>query len=46
MPVQPRNTVNEVAAQMIRYGDDLSVENTAKPGVFSLTDNEIRNYWW
>jgi hypothetical protein len=43
MPVQPRNTVNEVAAQMIRYGDDLSVENTAKPGVFSLTDNEIRN---
>jgi hypothetical protein len=42
MPVQPRNTVNEVAAQMIRYGDDLSVENTAKPGVFSLTDNEIR----
>jgi hypothetical protein len=42
IPVQPRNTVNEVAAQMIRYGDDLSVENTAKPGVFSLTDNEIR----
>ena len=42
MPVQPRNTVNEVAAQMIRNGDDLSVENTAKPGVFSLTDNEIR----
>jgi murein DD-endopeptidase MepM/ murein hydrolase activator NlpD len=42
MPVQPRNTVNEVAAQMIRNGDDLSVENTARPGVFSLTDNEIR----
>jgi hypothetical protein len=42
IPVQPRNTVNEVAAEMIRYGDDLSVENTAKPGVFSLTDNEIR----
>jgi murein DD-endopeptidase MepM/ murein hydrolase activator NlpD len=43
MPVQPRNTVNEVAAQMIRNGDDLSVENTARPGVFSLTDNEIRS---
>jgi murein DD-endopeptidase MepM/ murein hydrolase activator NlpD len=42
MPVQPRNTVNEVAAQMIRNGDDLSVENTARPGVFSITDNEIR----
>jgi hypothetical protein len=42
IPVQPRNTVNEVAAEMIRNGDDLSVENTAKPGVFSLTDNEIR----
>jgi hypothetical protein len=42
MPVQPRNTINEVAAQMIRNGDDLSVENTARPGVFSLTDNEIR----
>jgi hypothetical protein len=43
MPVQPRNTVNEVAVQMIRNGDDLSVENTARPGVFSLTDNEIRS---
>jgi hypothetical protein len=28
---------------MIQHGDDLSVENTAKPGVFSLTDNEIRS---
>ena len=43
MPVQPRNTVNEVMAHMIQHGDDLSVENTAKPAVYSLTDTEIRS---
>ena len=43
MPVQPRNNINEVMAQMIRYGDDLSVENTARPAVYSLTDTEIRS---
>ena len=43
MPVQPRNSINEVAAQMIRYGDDLSVENTARRAVYSLTDTEIRS---
>jgi hypothetical protein len=43
IPVQPRNTVNEVMAHMIQHGDDLSVENTAKPAVYSLTDTEIRS---
>jgi hypothetical protein len=43
MPVQPRNNINEVIAHMIQHGDDLSVENTAKPGVYSLTDTEIRS---
>lgn len=42
VPVAARNDVNDVAAEMIKNGPDLSVENTAKPAVFSLTDNEIR----
>ena len=42
IPVAPRNDVNEVAAEMIKRGPDISVENTARPAVFSLTDNEIR----
>ena len=42
IPVAPRNDVNEVAAEMIKRGPDISVENTARPAKFSLTDNEIR----
>jgi hypothetical protein len=42
VPAAARNDVNEVAAEMIMRGPDISVENTARPGVFSLTDNEIR----
>lgn len=42
IPVAPRSDVNEVAAEMIKRGPDISVENTARPAKFSLTDNEIR----
>lgn len=42
VPVAARNDVNDVAAEMIRRGPDISVENTARPAVFSLTDNEVR----
>lgn len=42
VPVVARNDVNEVAAEMIKRGPDISVENTARPAKFSLTDNEIR----
>ena len=42
VPVAARNDVNDVAAEMIKRGPDISVENTARPAVFSLTDNEIR----
>jgi hypothetical protein len=42
IPVAARNDVNEVAAEMLKRGPDISVENTARPAVFSLTDNEIR----
>jgi hypothetical protein len=42
VPVAARNDVNEVAAEMLKQGPDISVTNTARPAVFSLTDNEIR----
>jgi hypothetical protein len=42
VPVAARNDVNDVAVEMIKRGPDISVENTARPAVFSLTDNEIR----
>jgi hypothetical protein len=42
IPVAPRNTPTEVMAQMIRNGDDLGVENSARKGYYSLTDSEIR----
>ena len=42
VPVAARNDVNEVAAEMLKRGPDISVENTARPAVFSLTDNEVR----
>jgi len=42
VPVAARNDVNDVAAEMLKRGPDISVTNTARPAVFSLTDNEIR----
>lgn len=42
VPVAARNDINEVAAEMLKRGPDISVTNTARPAKFSLTDNEIR----
>jgi hypothetical protein len=42
IPVQPRNTPTEVMAHMIKNGDDIGVENSARKGYYSLTDAEIR----
>ena len=42
IPVQPRNTPTEVMAHMIKNGDDIGVENSARKGYYSLTDAEAR----
>jgi hypothetical protein len=42
IPIQPRNTPTEVMAHMIKNGDDIGVENSARKGYYSLTDAEAR----
>ena len=42
IPIQPRNTPTEVMAHMIKNGDDIGVENSARKAYYSLTDAEIR----